>query len=436
MEPLPGPPPDPRQVLVDVGFASAPGPWVATVAVGLLLAWLGRRRTLPLVAGLTVALTAPALWYLPTLWWGSFPTIDKAGSLLFYQDGVHRRFLDPDDPALRLIGVHVGHLWIVAALDLVLEPFAAYNAQSLANLALSWAAAAWMFGKLVKDRRVALLLAFPFGMNLHQFRDINWYTVEKTSLYWLPLYVGCLLDAGRAPPAWAGRWFALREPLVLAGAFFVNVYVGLLCAGAGAFLFLWGPRERRWAVVRSALGPVPLVLYQWRLMTGAGSLGSPEQFLTERAALDVFSLSPPAWNRIEAWRVLNLPALALALFGARLPAARPWLLLAAASFVLALGPTGNPVYLLLFEVVPGFWRVAKPESFFHVTWLGLLAAAALSLDALRPAPRALLALAAAFAAGWIASARTHAVYPQFTLPVVVHLADGWQRAVPRGDNPE
>jgi hypothetical protein len=98
--------------------------------------------------------------------------------------------------------------------------------------------------------------------------------------------------------------------------------------------------------------------------------------------------------------------------------------------VLALGPTGNPVYLLLFEVIPGFWRVAKPETFFHLSWLALLAVAARSLTALRLPDRALLATALLFAVGWCLGVRLHPAYPPLTEPVPVRLAPTWSKALP------
>ena len=73
--------------------------------------------------------------------------------------------------------------------------------------------------------------------------------------------------------------------------------------------------------------------------------------------------------RHVAWRVSGkkddgrltfaLAALALGLLGARRPAARSWLALAAFSLVISLGPAHNPLYLLLFEAIPGFWPMPR-----------------------------------------------------------------------------
>ena len=450
-----GPPPDPQQVYAPASFADAPFAWILCVVVGLTLAWIaGPRRPLPFILGVVVALTTPLAALLPQYVYGAFPTIDKAGSLLFYLDGVHRRLFDPTDPALRLIGVHVGHLWITAFFDLFLQPFAAMNAQGLLNLVLSWWAAARFIEALVRARvptvgannarYLGLLFGFPFGMGLHQLRDLNWYTIEKTSLYWLPLYAWSLLALEQrsrpSPRAERPGWPVLLPALAAFGAFFTNIYLGLLCALYGAYTLLvtlGRARERRalpLALLLSAVAPLPLLGLQWRLMHGEGSLGTPELFLAERAALDVFTLWPPAWNRLEAWRALNLPSVALAAIGVLDRRTWRWLGLAGLTFVLALGPSHNPLYLLLFQTVPGFWRVARPETFFHLTWLMLLAAAALSLARFQPRPRTLGYIAIFFAVGWLLGVRTHPVFPQFTLPVPVQLAPDWRRALPGADS--
>lgn len=421
-----GPPDDPRQVFAPTTLGAAPGAWVACVLVGLAIALVaGPRRRLPFVLGLVLAFTTPFGAFFPTYVWGAFPTIDKAGSLLFYLDGAHLRFWDATDPATRLIGVHMGHLWVTAAFDLFLEPFAAFNLQAFLNLVLSWWLAAVLFEELGAERRVALLLAFPFGMGLHLYRDINWYTIEKSGVYWIPLYAWTLLRARR------GRVQIAVAGLTYAGMFFYNVYLGVLGAGIGALALFSRDRRVMAAVAASALCALPLVVLQARAMSGPNALGDPETFLTQRAALDVFEVWPPRWNRLEAWRALDLGALTLAGWGAT-RRRNLWLLgFALPFFVLSLGPTHNPVYRLLFDVVPGFWRIAKPETFFHVVWLALLAVGARQLTDWRPSSRVLIGLAVGMGLGWVLSVRTHPVYPRFTQPLAMELGEGWQRSLGR-----
>ena len=430
-----GPPPDPAQVIAPTGFADAPLAWIACVTVGLALAAFATpRRRLPFVLGMVIALTTPLAAWLPTYVYGAYPTVDKAGSLAFYLDGVHRRWFDLEDPGMRLIGIHVGHLWITAAFDLVMEPFAAMNAQGMLNLVLSWWAAAVLFERWSRSRPIALLLAFPFAMGLHQFRDLNWYTIEKTSLYWLPLYLWALTRAAdRDPitdlPQAPGPRLDLVLPAVFAvGAILTNIYVGILCGLVGALALTRRDRRLAMAAGISALAVLPLAAWQWALMHGPDALGSPETFLNERAALDTLELWPPRWNRLELARAVNLVGVGLAIAGAR-QTVRLWVG-AAICVALALGPTNNPVYLGLYYVVPGFWRVAKPETFFHLGYLLILGAAAVSLARRRPRPRTVGALALVFVVGWVASVRTHPVYPRFTVPVPVTLSPAWQRSVP------
>jgi hypothetical protein len=390
---------------------------------------MGPRRPLGFILGMVIALTAPFSTFVLTYVWGAFPTVDKAGSLLFYLDGAHWRFLDATDPAVRLIGVHMGHLWIVAALDLLLEPFAAFNVQALLNLIFGWYCAWLLLEELSGDREVSLLMAFPYGMGLHLFRDINWYTIEKSGVYWIPLYAWTLVRASRR----GGGWIAAAA-LVYVGTMFYNLYLGVLCAGLGAVALLSRDRRVAAAVLASAVAALPLVWLQARLLQGPGTLGDPETFLTQRAALDVVELWPPLWNRLEAWRALNVVALGIALLGAVQRKNRWLVAIAAVFFVLSLGPSGNPVYRAL-ALVPGFWRIAKPETFFHVTWIALLAIAARRFADARPSRRAVTGWGLLFALGWIVSVRTHPVYPRFTEPIPMELSEHWRRSLP-GATPE
>ena len=77
-------------------------------------------------------------------------------------------------------------------------------------------------------------------------------------------------------------------------------------------------------------------------------------------------------------------------------------------------------------------RIAKPETFFHVAWLALLAIAARTLADGHPKPGRVRALGVLFVLGWLVSVRTHPVYPRFTLPIDLTLSDRWRDQVPAG----
>ena len=456
-----GPPPDPREVAVAAGLLDDPAGLALCLLVGvaLSLGWWWRRpplalRALLLILGQTVLLTTPMLAQIDRSWIGAFPTIDKEGSLLFYLDGVHVRLLlhplaSAADPAARLIGVHVGHLWVTALFDLGLSPMGAFNAQALLYPALGWWCAWLLLRDVCGDERVALLMAMPFGLGLHVFRDLNWYTIEKAAVFWLALYAWSLYRAWRV----GGRSTLLVPLIYLLGAW-MNLYMGLVGAALGGLALLgvgidavrqrgWTPGLRRvlWATVGCALVGLPLAAWQGLLMSGAGaSLGTPEQFLWERAALDGFSLWPLRWNRLEVWRALDPAALSLALVGLVINRRDPRVRFAGAAglvlFLLSIGPvlwpTGpleNPLYSLMRMVVPGFWRVAKPEVFFEGTWLLLLCVAAVELARRRPGPRALLLLYGMMVVGWVALVRDHPVYPGFSAPIDATLAPGWEQRV-------
>lgn len=454
-----GPPPDPRQILAPVQLVDDPWSHLACILGGLALsaaAVLWKRppralRYLTFIVGQVTCLTAPLLVHLNRFVYGSFPTIDKEGSLLFYLDGVHLRMLlhplsSPADPAARLIGVHVGHLWVTQIFDVFLTPLGGFNAQAFASLVLGWWAM-WLLLKAVcGDERVALLLAFPFGMGLHVFRDLNWYTIEKAAVFWLPLFALALLRAWRDGGRW--RWV---PGLVFVAMSWMNLYMGMIAGFLAAAAWLWLLAESLWKKERtlglrrvSHAGTVclllicPLLVWQWALMQGGPQLGTPERFLWERAALDGFSLVPLAWNRLEVHRALNLIGVGLALFGVvgswsdrRVRFALATGLVAALISigpVLLPGPVENPLYMLVRFVVPGFWRVAKPEVFFHVTWMLMLCVASLQLVKVC-GRRGVYALYAIFFAGWLLMVRTHPAYPPMTQPQESTLSTGWQEDV-------
>ena len=116
-----GPPPDPRQISIDLSLHSAPLSYLGCVGLAAVLLGVATLRRLPgslraiaLMASVVVLLTAPLATSLSDAVYGAFPTIDKEGSLLFFMDGVHHRVMAgplsaASDPAARLIGVHVGH---------------------------------------------------------------------------------------------------------------------------------------------------------------------------------------------------------------------------------------------------------------------------------------------------------------------------------------
>lgn len=461
-----GPPPDPREIQAPVEVLDAPEAYLGCLVVGLLLTALAAwkrppvtLRALVFILGQAIVLTMPLLWYLDTYVYGAFPTIDKEGSLLFYLDGVHVRmllhpWLSTGDPAAALIGVHTGHLWVTGLFDLLLSPFGAFNAQALLYPALAWWAAWLLLRDLCGHSRTAMVLAFAWGMGLHLFRDLNWYTIEKAAVFWLALFAWALHRAWQRRQR---RWPWITGLLYLAMTW-NNLYLGLVGAFIGAMalagtLIDFGRSRRDPDAAPAAAARVrdvglacaacavlvsPLAVWQWALLHGGPSLGDPDRFLWERAALDSFTLAPFRWNRLEVWRALNMVVVGLALFGSWRHRAEGLIRFAVVAggllFLLALGPqllpgVENPVYMATRAVVPGFWRLAKPETFFHATWLFMCGVAAVHLRRVDPEPRTLGSLYLVFVFFWVLMVRTHPAYPEMTLPVAGELDPAWQERV-------
>jgi len=448
-----GPPTDPSQRLAPVEIFDAWEAYLFCAALGVVLSAcayfrrpaIGIRAAL-FIVGQVILLTAPLAFFIDTYVYGSFPTIDKAGSLAFYLEGVHARMMAHpidaiNDPAARLLGVHVGHLWVTELLDLAFTPMGAFNAQALLYPILGWWCTWWLFHETTHNPRVSMLMSFPFGMGLHLFRDLNWYTIERAAIFWVPLFLVVLMRAWKR----GGRW-VWAPGFVLVGSAWMNVYLGMINAGllfltivVGLVCRVKGYRRLLRSGLIGVAALAPLAIWQWLIMAGGPALGNSDQFLWERAALDTFTLSPLRWDRLEPHRALNVVALAVAALGIW---RRRWhgyvrfaVLAAAVFFLLALGPLITPdgpenfLYMATRAAVPGFWRVAKPEVFFHVTWLMLLGVAAVEAHQSEWSKRLTTLMYGVFVVGWVVMIRTHPAYPPMTMPLTEKLDPDWVQGV-------
>ena len=443
-----GPAADPRQRIAPIEVFDVPEAYLACISVGLILSLVAlwrapdvRLRAAVFIAGQSILLTAPLGFFLDEWMYGSYPTIDKTGSMAFYLDGVHVRMLaDPlgslQDPAARLIGVHIGHLWVTAFFDVFLSPMGAFNAQALLYPMLGWFCAWLLFHEVTRAPRSSMLMAFPFGMGLHVFRDLNWYTIEKAAIFWIPLFLWAAYVAWRD-----GGRKCILPGIILALTAWMNVYLGMLNAMMLALvaLALWMSKDQYRVrfyktSVTAVLCLAPLATWQWLLIHNGPQLATPEEFLWSRAALDSFTLDPLRWNRLEVHRSLNLVAVMTAMWGLRrsrwVGIVRLACLAGLAFFMLSLGPLvlgyENPVYMAARSIVPGFWRVAKPEVFFHMTWLLVLGIAAFQAARAGWSHRVTASLYMLFLTAWLLMVRTHPAYPPMTEYRPTKLSAGWQ----------
>jgi len=402
------------------------------------------------ICGQVIALTAPISAHLDVFIVGKFPTTDKYGSLAFYLDGVHHRLLtDPvgslQDPAARLIGVHMGHLWVTEFFDLWMTPEGAVNLQALLYPMLAWGCAALLFREAGARLSWSILMAHPFAMGLHLFRDLNCYTIEKSAIFWLPLFTWSLLRTHRSGGLWS-----LLSGLIYVLMSWMNLYLGAVGAMLAALVCLpiwfgwlknlpkgrWRPPPLVLALIACVLLSLPLLLWQHALSSGPDALGSPEAFKA-RAAADRLQLWPLEWNRLSWWRALSPLALLLIALGStrlgREPLARCALIgvigLTALAFGPEIGGLLNPIDWAAREGIPGFWRAAKPETFFQGSWLLLLGLGALGMSQIESPRWVLAGLYMAMIATWLVGVRSHGVYPSMFEKTEIYLAPDWAEQV-------
>ncbi len=182
---------------------------------------------------------------------------------------------------------------------------------------------------------------------------------------------------------------------------------------------------------------LPLAAWQLLLLRGAQT-ATPDSYLWERAALDAFSIRPLAWDRIEAWRALDPVALVAAAIGIASSWRSRWtvasLVGAFVLFVVSLGPLvgpglTNPIYFAVRAVIPGFWRMAKPEVFFEGTWLVILVFAALGFGRIATTRSRAALVYVAMVAVWLGTTRAHPAFPGFSLPQAIQPVAGWETGV-------
>lgn len=434
-----GPPIDPSEIM----YHASRGQYIFSIFLGSLFLCIAyRRREKELRAkflfslGVVFLLTAPWIGSFTEAVIGAYPTIDKQGSLLFYLDGVHQRaLLSPisslEDPAYRLIGFHLGHFWIVAFFDIFVSSFAAYNAQMFLNLVLNLVVGILFLEKMEISKKKSLFFAVILGLQLHVFRDLHWYTIEKSALFWvfgfwIWLIELCKVNRGKKYP-----WWGLGIVYVLST--WINFYWGILLGILG---FLYSLRMIRYrfseyidfwkGIALCGVLGLGISWIQLQLSAPHQSFATPEQFL-ERAILDSFTLSPLSWNRMGFWQAINPIILILGFFALK-QRAITWFegILALLFFLLSLGPTilglSNPIYLFL-SLIPGLWRLAKPEIFFLITY-ALLIIWAGRVQFSRKIQIGIIILMLSF---WIIGLRTSKAYPYLTEYIPAELPENWEQ---------
>jgi hypothetical protein len=196
---------------------------------------------------------------------------------------------------------------------------------------------------------------------------------------------------------------------------------------------------RLWRIsIGVALMALPLAALQFALMQNAAP-SDPQLYLEQRAALDILSLSDLHWNRLPLWRVVELMAFCYGIAAVikywSAPLVRLLAMVAAGLLLLSLGPNitptiQNPLFMAIWHVVPGFWRVAKPEVFFYGTWLLVLCCSSYGLSRssifCTVSKRMQVTIYCVTLVWWIFAVRNHEVFPGFSTPLESELGEVWR----------
>lgn len=416
-----GPPIDKREIL----YIPTMYDHLCTITISLLLLylayWLWQKQkyisnlNLFIISIVTVCVyTSPWLAISTKYVIGAYPTIDKEGSFLFYVDGVHiRSLLHPidslSDTSVQLIGFHMGHLWINQFFNVFLSGYAACNFQVLSNLVLNLYSCYLLLevqqttpadnnpihtSSDISSRRKHLswsvfIISICFSLQLHIFRDIHWYTVEKSAIYpilffWREIL---LLEKNKKNRYLLGIYYFF--------AAYINFYWAIVLGILGAFYTIKNIFQKNNTLnlykniafctcIGVLIGTYQMTLQQHPFATHA-------EFAT-RASLDILDITHLNWNRMEFWRAIHPMILifaggsVVAIFFQKIQkntiqfkyldknkTDNLFLIIIASIFTfLSFGPTlygyTNPIYSL-FSQLPGMWRFAKPEIFFFIPYI-------------------------------------------------------------------
>ena len=422
------PPFDPRQLIFETTVMNHVYTFVFAFLIALLAYKVQRGKILLYTLATCIVLTTPLVGICTEAVWGAYPTIDKEGSLLFYRDGVHHRLFSFSDSAHRLIGFHLGHLWISQVLDWFVGDIGAFNLQALLNVTLTWYCTYRLLYLIGGSQLWSWILASQLGLHLHLFRDIQFYTIEKSAIYPLLIFWESFVQASRGErkaPIWMGLSFFLAS--------WINLYWGIFCVLLTVPL-LWIYRNKNRKVIVQGIFcciifGVGVGAYQQLLTVSGPPFAHGDRFM-ERAAMDNVSIWPPSWNRIP-WYASVSPLL-LALVGWAWRTKRlhkEFVGVGTLFFILSLGPyiletVPNPLYQGL-TTLPALWRFAKPEAFFFLTFIAILTTS----TKLNPSKKGCIIIGIIFLLQW-GGLRTQKEYPSyFTKPIQTTLPNNWERRV-------
>jgi hypothetical protein len=309
---------------------------------------------------------------------------------------------------------------LMLPVSLAWGPVAAFNLLVLLSFGLGGYFMYRIAYNVTADAWAALVAGFVFAFSAHHMQPLLGGALEIVSIQWVPLYILLLMRAFQKPSLLR----CVATALALTAATLVSSYFGLFGAiytlFHGAIVFFKARGRRRWTLLGAgaaigALWAISLLPFIWPLDSLGGVAIADwhtRQVFHSAAVVDLLSgnVLHPLWGSyvrqraeqlhpfgIEIGASAGIVAYALIGYGAARNWRQtwPWLVLAGAMFVFALGPelkitqaqTGIPLPFAALDLFGPFRNSSRPSRFITLMMVPVSVMVSIGFHALRALPR-------------------------------------------------
>lgn len=309
---------------------------------------------------------------------------------------------------------------LVLPVSLAWGPVAAFNLLVLLSFGLGGYFTYRIAYNVTADAAAALVAGFVFAFSAHHMQPLLGGALEIVSIQWVPLYILLLMRAFERPSILRCVAAALALTVATLASSYFGLFGAVYTLFHGAIAIAQASGRRRWTLLGAsaaigALWLVSLVPFLWPFDALGGVAIADwhtRQVFHSVAVADLFSSNVlhPLWGvaagrlaaqwhpfGVEIGASAGLVVYALVGYGAarNWRQAWPWLLLALAMCVFALGPelkitqesTGIPLPFALLDLLGPFRNSSRPSRFVTLMMVPVSVLASIGFAALRILPR-------------------------------------------------